>query len=256
MDLMTVFGILLGGAAVYYTMHAGGIAGLLLNLPAAVLVFGGTLGATFVTYPFSLIKKIPKTMLLMIFPPRRQTPQYMITLLVQLAEKAKKSGIDSLQDEFAKIKDPFLIEGLRMVLDGLDPNIVRENLDKEIVFLRRRHSQVTAIYKSMGAYAPIFGLLGTLIGVVQVLQNLTDPSSIGASMAVAVTTTFYGIFGTNFLFLPTAGKLAALTDQEVLLKEVAIEGIISIQQGDIPLIVSRKLHSYLAYKSRREIGKK
>ncbi len=255
MDIMTFVGIILGGSAVYYTMHAGGIAGLLLNLPAAVLVFGGTLGATFVTYPFGLLMKVPKAMMLMFFPPKRNTPQYTINLLGQLAEKAKKMGIDSLQDEFVRIKDPFLEDGLQMVLDGMDPNIVRENLDKEIVFLRRRHSQVTAIFRSMGAYAPIFGLLGTLIGVVQVLQNLTDPTSIGASMAVAVTTTFYGIFGTNFLFLPAAGKLAALTEQEVLLKEVAIEGILSIQQGDIPLIVSRKLHSYLAYKTRKETKK-
>jgi len=255
MDFMTVLGILIGGTSIYYTMYVGGIAGLLLNLPAAVLVVGGTIGATFVTYPFHIIKRLPKAIMFTIFPPKRHTPQYMMNLLIQLAEKAKKSGIDSLQDDFPRLNDPFLVDGLQMVLDGLDPNIVRENLDKEIVFLRRRHSQVTAVFKSMGAYAPIFGLLGTLIGVVQVLQNLTDPTSIGASMAVAVTTTFYGIFGTNFLFLPAAGKLSALTEQEVLLKEVAIEGILSIQAGDIPLIVSRKLHSYLAYKTRKEAKK-
>jgi len=103
----------------------------------------------------------------------------------------------------------------------------------------------------MAGYAPIFGLLGTLIGVVQVLKNLTDPESIGSSMAVAITTTFYGIFGANFLFSPAAGKLTALTEQEVLLKEVAIEGILSIQSGDIPTVVARKLHAYLAYRTRK-----
>lgn len=251
MDIMTVSGLLIGGAAIYYTMYVGGVVGLLLNLPAAILVYGGTLGATLVTYPFNIIKRVPKAMMLVLFPPKRYTPQYMMGMLLRLAEKAKKSGVDSLEAEFPTLKDPFLEDGLQAVLDGLDPTVVRENLEKEIVFLRRRHSQVTAVFKSMGAYAPIFGLLGTLIGVVQVLQNLTDPTSIGSSMAVAVTTTFYGIFGTNFLFLPTAGKLAALTEQEVLLKEVAIEGILSIQAGDIPLIVSRKLHSYLAYKTRK-----
>ncbi|MFN3966746.1 MAG: motility protein A [Endomicrobiia bacterium] len=251
MDIMTILGLIIGASAVYYVMYVGGIEKLLLNLPSAILVFGGTFGATMVTYPFSILAKVPKVIFLMLFPPRRLSPQHYISLLVQLAEKAKKSGIDSLQEDLPKIKDHFLVDGLQMVLDGLDPELVRENLEKEIVFLRRRHSQVTSVFRSMGTYAPIFGLLGTLIGVVQVLQNLTDPTTIGSAMAVAVVTTFYGIFSTNFLYLPTAGKLDALTEQEVLLKEVAIEGILSIQKGDIPMIVSRKLHAYLAFKLRQ-----
>ncbi|MBU2567372.1 MAG: MotA/TolQ/ExbB proton channel family protein [Elusimicrobia bacterium] len=256
MDFMTITGLLVGGLAVYYALAVGGIGDLIFNLPAAVLVFGGTLGATMVTYPWSIFSRVPKAVGLMLFPPKRLSPEHYITLLVQLSERAKKSGIDSLQDDIPKIQDPFLVDGLQMLLDGLDANMVRENLDKEIVFLRRRHSQLTSVFRSMGTYAPIFGLLGTLIGVVQVLQNLTDPTSIGAAMAVAVVTTFYGIFSTNFFYLPTAGKLDSLTEQEVLLKEVAIEGILSIQKGDIPMIVSRKLHAYLAYKIRQFHRKK
>jgi chemotaxis protein MotA len=256
MDLMTFIGLFIGLSAVYYIMHVGGIVHLLFNLPAAVLVLGGTLGATFVTYPWMIIKRLPKAVLLMIFPPKRFSPQTYIALLVALSEKSKREGIDSLIDELPKLKDPFLVDGLRMVLDGLPPEVVRENLEKEITFLRKRHAQVTAVFRSMGTYAPIFGLLGTLIGVVQVLKNLTTPEAIGASMAVAVTTTFYGIFSTNFIFLPTAGKLNALTEHEVLLKEVAIEGILSIQNGDIPLVVSRKLQSYLAHKMRQVQAKR
>lgn len=251
MDLMTFLGLAVGFAAVYYVMQVGGILDLLFNLPAAVLVFGGTLGAAMVTYPWGILKRAPKALLLMIFPPRRFSPQSYISLLVSLAEKSKREGVDALIEDLPKIRDPFLVEGLRMVLDGLDPEIVRENLNKEIIFLRKRHAQVAAVFRSMGTYAPVFGLLGTLIGVVQVLKNLTTPEAIGASMAVAVTTTFYGIFGANFLFLPAHGKLNALTEHEVLLKEVAIEGILSIQKGDIPLVVSRKLQSYLAQKMRQ-----
>ena len=251
MDFMTVLGLIVGFSAVYYTLHVGGIVALLYDPVAATLVFGGTLGATMVTYPWRILRRAPKAYLFTLFPPRRLAPAHYITLLVDLSEKSKKGGIDSIQDEILKIQDPFLVDGLQMVLDGFDPELVRENLEKEIIFLKRRHNQVTAIFKSMAGYAPIFGLLGTLIGVVQVLKNLTDPESIGSSMAVAITTTFYGIFGANFLFSPAAGKLTALTEQEVLLKEVAIEGILSIQSGDIPTVVARKLHAYLAYRTRK-----
>ena len=129
---------------------------------------------------------------------------------------------------------------------------MRENLNKEIHFTRERHEEVGGIFRIMGTYSPVFGLLGTLIGVVQVLKNLSDPKSLGASMAIAVTTTFYGIFGANFIFLPICTKLQVLSERELLLKEVAIEGILALQNGDIPLVVSQKLKAYLAYKIRLE----
>ena len=185
MDIMTILGLIIGLSAVYYTMHVGGIVALLFNPAAAILVFGGTLGATMVTYPWQIFKRAPKASFLTIFPPKRLSPTHYINLLVSLSERSKKNGIDSIQDQIYEIDDPFLVDGLQMVLDGYDPDVVRENLDKEIIFLRKRHNQVTSIFKSMGAYAPIFGLLGTLVGVVQVLKNLTDPESIGTSMAVA-----------------------------------------------------------------------
>jgi len=250
MDLMTILGLALGIFAVYYTMQAGGIANLIFNLPALVLVGGGTIASTLITYPWSVIKRIPKAMMFVLFPQRRLPQEWWIRVMVELAEIAKRSGIDALQGELPRFRDHFLVNGLQMVIDGLDPELVRENLEKEITFIRRRHQQIHSVFRSMGAYAPIFGLLGTLIGVVGVLKNLTDPQAIGDSMAIAVITTFYGIFGTNFIFLPIANKLSAYTEQELLIKEVMIEGILSIQAGDIPLIVNRKLQAFLAYKLR------
>lgn len=251
MDLMTILGVVLGTASVYYIMYVGKLGNLLINIPAAVLVFGGTIASAMITYPWSVIKRVPKAFMYILFPQRRPSSERYISVLVSLAEKAKRDGIDSLQDDLPKIKDHFLVDGLQMVIDNLPSDLIRENLEKEILFMRQRHHQLTAVFRSMGAYAPIFGLLGTLIGVVQVLKNLTSPEAIGTSMAVAVVTTFYGIFSTNFIYLPSAGKLDAYTEQEALLKSVVIEGILSIQNGDIPLIVSRKLQAFMAYRMRK-----
>jgi len=251
MDLMTILGLIMGCGAVYYVMARGQITSLLFNLSAAILVFGGTFASTLITYPFRIIKQAPKALKLVIFPSKRYTASEAITTLVRLAEVARRGGIGVLANEIHNLRDNFLIDGIQMVIDNLDPEMIRENLEKEIIFTRRRHQQVSGIFRTMGTYAPIFGLLGTLIGVVQVLRNLADPKTMGASMAIAVTTTFYGIFGTNFIFLPIAGKLNAHSEEELLIKEVIIEGILSIQNGEIPLIVERKLQAFLAYRFRK-----
>jgi len=251
MDFMTILGLLLGCGAVYYVMAQGQITSLLFNLSAAILVFGGTIASTLISYPFKIIKQAPKAVKLVMFPSKRYTASEAIDTLVRLATVAKMGGIAVLANEIHNLRDNFLIDGIQMIIDNLDPEMIRENLEKEIVFTRRRHQQISGIFRTMGTYAPIFGLLGTLIGVVQVLRNLADPTTMGASMAIAVTTTFYGIFGTNFLFLPIAGKLNAHSEEELLLKEVMIEGILSIQKGEIPLIVERKLQAFLAYKLRK-----
>ena len=250
MDLMTVLGLVIGLGAVYIVMYCGKIVHLLFNPMAALLVFGGTFGATLITYQFRVLKAAPLVIFRVLFPPKSLQPEVVINKIVELAESAKRSGKSALQSEVETSKDKFLKDGIQMLLDGLDPTIIRENLEKTIIFTRRRHQQVSAVFRTMGTYAPIFGLLGTLIGVVQVLQNISDPASMGASMAIAVTTTFYGIFGTNFVFLPITGKLESQSNEEMINCEVVIEGILAIEKGDIPIIVKRKLESFLAYQAR------
>ncbi len=253
---MTIIGLILGGAAVYYVMLHGGIVHLLFNVDAFILVFGGTIACTLVSYPWSILKQAPNALRLIFFPPAYTNPTKVIEILVGLAEKAKRNGIESLQNEINNLEEEFITNSLQMFIDGVEPEIVRDNLEKEIFFTRQRHQKVGSIFRTMGTFAPIFGLLGTLIGVVQVLRNLTDPKSMGASMAIAVTTTFYGIFGANFLFLPTAIKLNEYSEEEILNKELIIEGVISIQQGDLPLIVSKKLESFLSAHLREEVLQK
>lgn len=169
---------------------------------------------------------------------------------MRLAELSKRGGIDALEHELGNTRDRFLADGLRMVVNSLPPELIRENLEKEIAFTRLRHQQLSNVFKMLGTYAPVFGLLGTLIGVVQILQNLTDPQSLGQAMAIAVTTTFYGIFGTNFFFLPVAGKLNAHSDAEMLTKEVVIEGVLAVQAQEVPALVSLKLQAFLSYRLR------
>lgn len=252
MDILTVIGFILGAGAVYIVMYEGGIVELLYSPLSGLLVFGGTFASTLISVPWSQLRQALRASTFIFFPKKyRQQPEVVINTMLMLCEKSKRSGIDSLQDDIQKMDDRFLTDGLQMLIDGLPSDLIRDNLETEIVFIRRRHNANSSVFKTMGTYAPVFGLLGTLIGVVQVLKNLADPKTMGASMAIAVTTTFYGIFSTNFIFLPIASKLNALSENEILLKEVMIEGILAIQAGDIPLILRKKLESYLAYRVRK-----
>lgn len=250
MDFMTLLGMFLGLGSIYYVLHHGGMLTLILNLEAFILIFGGTAGSVCISYPWKVIKTVPRALLMVIIPPRKTTYSQLILSFVHLAEKARRDGLDSLQTELTGAKHHFLRDGIQMILDGLDSETVKERLEREILLTRQRHMQITAIFRSAGTFAPIFGLLGTLIGVVQVLRNLTDPTSMGTSMAIAMTASFYGIFSANFLFLPIAAKLNYHSEDELLIKELIAKGVSSLQRGDIPLVISKKLEAYLSYKLR------
>jgi chemotaxis protein MotA len=244
MDWVTPLGYLIGLGTVGYVLIDGNSLGLIFNLHALILVYGGTLGATLLSYPGPVLGQAIRAIRVFLFPGNRPQPTDVIRLIIRLLEKARRQGLESLEGDVAQIRVPFLVDGLRMALDGLPPDLVRANLIKEIRFSRDRHAQVANVFRSAASYAPIFGLLGTLVGVVQVLTTLTDPKTIGSSMAVAMTATFYGIFGANFLFLPVAGKLNVYALDEVFLQELMIEGIQCIQLNEAPALAMRKLQSF------------
>lgn len=177
---------------------------------------------------------------------KKPTPQQTIRLLVDLAQKARREGLLALDEEAEELDDYFLRKGLRLVVDGADPETVRQILDIEITFLEERHQSGQRIFDHLGAVAPAFGMVGTVIGLIIMLGNLDNPESIGPAMAVALITTFYGVVLANLIFLPIAGKLRVISDEEVLMREVMIEGILSIQAGENPYIVEQKLESFLA----------
>jgi chemotaxis protein MotA len=245
MDLMTILGWLVGLGAIGFVLKEGDTLQFFVNTRAMILVFGGTMGATLITYPWSLMKRVPAALLLFIFPGRRDSPDTTMNRILNLAGRARMTGLESLEEDLMKARSHFLANGLKMIVDGLPANIIRINLEKEIHFIRLRHAEIINMFRNMATYAPIFGLLGTLVGVVEVLLNLSDPRTMGAHMAVAMTATFYGIFGANFLFLPIAGKLQAYSEQELFLKEVMIEGVLSIQNREVPAFLARRLQAYL-----------
>ncbi len=252
MDWMTPLGYLIGLGAVGFVLVRGQSMGLIFNLHAVILVYGGTIGATLLSYPENIILQAIRAVRVFLFPGNRPGANMIIRELIRLADKSRRQGVESLEEDIRQNTTPFLANGLRMILDGMPMDIIRSNLVKEIRFARDRHAQVANVFRSMASYAPIFGLLGTLVGVVQVLVTLTDPKTIGASMAIAMTATFYGIFGANFLFLPIAGKLNVYAQEEVFLEELMIEGILSIQQNEVPALLTRKLQSFAeAHKRER-----
>jgi chemotaxis protein MotA len=247
---MTLIGWFVGLSSIGWVLQHGMAMNFFLNTHAIILVWGGTLGSTLITYPWSVLKRVPAAMLLFVFPGRRESPDSVMTRLLNVAGRARRSSMDSLEADAREAKDSFLANGLRMIADGLPPALVRSNLEKEIHFIRLRHNEIANVFRNMASYAPIFGLLGTLVGVVEVMMNLSDPRTMGMHMAVAMTATFYGIFGANFLFLPIAGKLQSYSEEELFLKEVMIEGILSVQRQEVPAILSRRLEAYLNRRTR------
>ncbi|MEW6041878.1 MAG: MotA/TolQ/ExbB proton channel family protein [Elusimicrobiota bacterium] len=252
MDLLTIGGAIIGGIAVYIVLARGEIIHMLFNLDAFLLVVVGTLASTFIAYPWATLKSIPKAFSLAFFPKKRETAIRTIEILSDLSTKSKRSGIPALQTEVNTMENKFLKNAVQMIVDGYESDIVEDNLDKEINYVRDRHQKVSSVFRMMATVAPIFGLLGTLLGVVQVLRNITDPKSMGASMATAVAATFFGIFAANFAFLPIAVKLTEYSEDEILNMELITEGVISINKGDVPAVTEKKLESYLSMRLREQ----
>ena len=256
MDFMTIIGASVGIGVVLFILSVGNMIHFLLDPEAIILIFGGTFGSVLISYPWSAIRHVPGALGMMIFPPKRPPAQLLIATFIALAEKAKRSGAQSLAGELVNAPHPFLADGLQMMLDGLDEETMRERFERDIISTRYRHQQVSGIFRAAGTFAPIFGLLGTLIGVVQVLRNITNPSAMGAAMAVAMTASFYGIFSANFLFLPIATKLNFYSDEEMLNRELISKGMLALVRGDTPWLVSRKLEGYMSFYLRRGGAKK
>lgn len=245
MDFLTLIGLVLGFGVVWYVMAQGEITALLFNVNAFVLVFGGTIASTLITYPWQVMNLVPRAVLFVLFPPKRPPITQVIENMVNLQTIALAQGIDGLSGETENMEDDFLKTGIRMLMEDQDADSINENMYNELMAIRQRHQRIVGVFRSMGTYSPIFGLLGTLIGVVQVLRNLSDPSSMGSSMAIAITTTFYGIFGCNFFFLPIAGKLDGYSNDEILVKELIIVSILAIRERMIPALMRRKLERFI-----------
>ncbi len=247
MDLATLIGLLGGLGLIVGSMALGGPIMAFFNVPGLLIVLGGTIMATLINESMGQVIGAIKVYLQAFFE-KKADPTELIEKVVDLAAKARKEGLVSLEGE--DIPDPFLARGVQLGVDGLAPEIINEILAGELDTMKKRHTRGQTVFRFMGSTAPAMGMIGTLIGLVQMLQNMSDPAAIGPSMAVALLTTLYGAILAFVLFQPIASKLEQRTKQEVAQKSLAMIGVESILKGDNSMVIQSKLDAYLSPEQR------
>lgn len=251
MDIATIIGVIVGASLVVMAIVLGGSFGAYVDPPSMLIVVGGATGATLASVPLGAFFKLPNVLKKTLLH-KATDPVALIKQIVELAEIARRDGILALENMADQIDDEFLVHGIQMAVDGTDPEVIQTVMETELENLVERHEQGKSLFDSMGRFAPAFGMIGTLIGLVAMLSNMDDPSKIGAGMAAALLTTLYGALLANILFLPLADKLGLRSNEEVLNKTIIIQGVMAIQSGDNPRNVQSKLLTFLPPKMRME----
>ncbi len=244
MDISTVVGLLLGIGFVIGGILQSGQMSSYYDFPSIVITLGGTIASTLASFPLKSFLNTSKVIKKAFFH-KESSPNEVIGEIINLANVARKEGLLSLEEYAESLDDEFLRKGIMLIVDGTDPELVRNILETELVFLEERHAEGQSVFETMGAYAPAFGMIGTLIGLINMLKYLDDPSTIGPNMSVALVTTFYGSALSNIVFLPLAHKLKVRSKSEVLVKELMVEGLLSIQAGENPRIIEEKLKTFI-----------
>jgi len=251
MDLATILGIISGLGLVLFSIMSKGSIGIFIDIPSFMIVAGGTGAAIFVNFNmdevfgvFSVLKKV--------FTTEEKSGLETVDVFRDLAKKARREGILAVDKSLSKVEDDFMRKGLEMAIDGTEPETIRETMQMELEYTMERHKKGQKIFMSLGEFSPAFGMIGTLIGLIMMLKNLDNPSSIGSGMATALITTFYGALMGNLIFLPIAGKLQIRSSEEIILKEMIIEGVLSIQNGEHPRNLTKKLLNFLPPERREE----
>lgn len=245
MDIATIIGLASSFGCVLFGIVVGG-AGVttFINIPSLLITVGGTIAATLIAFPLPEFLKVFKVSMKIL-----KSPQFnaavTIPLLVSYSEKSRQQGLLSLENEIENVKDEFLKTGMRLVIDGTAPEEVRDVLENELDVLAMRHKRAQELFLTIGKFAPAFGMIGTLIGLIAMLKTMSDPSTIGPAMAVSLITTLYGSLMANILCLPVAGKLKTRTADELLMKRVIIEGLLMIQAQANPRFIAQKLVTFL-----------
>lgn len=250
MDIATLIGLILGPSLVIWGMMGGGTSiTTFVDYPSVAIVLGGAAAAALLSFPLSQILRMPKVVK-HVFLSKPRDPKELIAEMVHYAEVARRDGILSLENSVREIKDDFLVTGIQMAVDGTDPDLIQQIMESELDAIEERHSIGKAIFDNLGRFAPAFGMIGTLIGLVKMLSNMEDPSQIGAGMAVALLTTMYGALVANMMALPMAEKLGKRNDEEMLIKNIILRGVMAIQSGDNPRVVEQKLKTFLPIAQR------
>lgn len=254
MDITTVVGLLLGVLLLGYSMAmgAGGIM-LFVDVPSILIVGGGTAAVMLINYPSGDIKLlVAVSMRTLFFKLGNATDE--IQRVIEYATLARKEGLLALESKLREVDDKFFAKGIQLVIDGFPSETVRDIMELEASWQLQRHSAGKKMLDQIAAYGPAFGMIGTLVGLVQMLANLSDPSQIGGGMAVALLTTLYGALLANLFCMPMAAKLEVRAKEEALLRDLMIEGIVAIQSGDGPQLIKEKLKTFVPPRVREQIG--
>ncbi len=262
-DISTVAGILAGFALIIFAMvfstdPIGINIGAIMNFvdPASIfIVIGGVFASVFASYPISTLKKMPKHLKIVVSGNRYEPVEY-INTLVEFSQIARKNGLLALEEKANQQEDPFFKQSIMLIVDATDPEKVKTMLENDLDKLAARHEDAVGIYEKASAMAPAFGMIGTLVGLVNMLKNMSmdagGSSTIGKDMGTALITTFYGCILANLIFGPIAMKLKVRSDEEYLCKEIIIAGVLSIQSGETPKFMEEKLISFLEQSEREK----
>lgn len=245
MDLATIIGLIAGTAVLLFGMLSGGTLGGFIDIPSVAITMGGGLCSTIICFPLSdtirSIKLIP-----LVFKSPNTSAINTIRILVELSQKARREGLLALESAQSELKDDFLKKAMELVVDGIEAEIVRTTMQLDIDSMAVRHQNGQDYFKVMATQFPAWGMIGTLMGLVNLLKSLDDPSGIGPAMALAIITTFYGSVLANFVCTPIANKLAGNSAEEIRLREMMMEGVLSIQSGENPRLMEHKLKTFLS----------
>lgn len=247
MDIATLVGLLGGLGIVIGAMVLGGDVGVFVNVPSLLIVIGGSFFVVMIKFPLGQFLSAGKVAA-KAFLFKSVSPEEIIAETVGLADAARKGGLLSLEDK--EVSTPFMQRGIQLLVDGHDPEVVKSLLHKESGLTLERHSLGAQTFKAIGDVGPAMGMIGTLVGLVQMLSNMSDPKSIGPAMAVALLTTLYGAMLATVIALPIADKLERRKDEEALNRSLIIDGLLSIQAGQNPRVIEQMLRNYLPEKKR------
>ena len=253
MDKGTVIGIVAGLGLVIVSMLMGGSVMAFFDIPSLLIVLGGTFAATLVNFPMGdvigVMKVTQKVMKEELMPSSKYIDQ-----IVDISKKARTNGLLAIEEDLNNVDEDFMRVTLQHVVNGTENEDLSKLMDAELAIMTQRHKIGQRMYSAMGTYAPAFGMIGTLIGLIQMLQHLDDPASVGPGMAMAMITTFYGALFANLFFLPMAGKLKQRSEQEIQFKEMLLMGVMAIQAEESPRVIQSKLVTYLTPAERKTMA--
>jgi len=246
MDLATVIGLALAVVGIVGgNVIEGGNPAALINIPGAMIVFGGTFGATMMSFPLSTMISVPKFVMKAFLGGAAHDSAANVDLFCTMADKARREGLLALETDVEKIHDEFTRKGVQLMIDGTDPELLREIMEIEAEAIKHRHEGNFGVFEAMGGISPTIGVLGAVMGLMGVMAHLDNPAEIGPGVATAFVATFYGVFSANVLWIPIANKLKANSKHEQHALAIVVEGLMSIQSGDNPRIVREKLDGFL-----------